>query len=42
MARKKSLKQNFSIKVQQVKTLFNIWCRKDFVVFGKAIIIKAL
>ena len=37
---KKNLKQNFSIKVQKVKTVFNVGCCKELTLFGKAVTIK--
>ena len=40
--KKKNLKQNFTIKVQKIQTVFDMWRSRDLTMFGKAVIIKAL
>ena len=40
--KQKNLKKNFTIKVQKIQTVLDMWRSRDLTVFGKAVIIKAL
>ena len=40
--KQKNLKNNFTIKVQKIQTVLDMWRSRDLAVFGKAVIIKAL